>query len=120
MADVSEDIPRDAWRAHFDEFSRTAGASEVTLEVAGPDVGDQIAAERLTLTGITYDDKDDILVVGLDAPGGSVEEYEHIVSEPRQIQVATLSDGETTYDVTDSEGRQHLIRVRPAPELPSA
>lgn len=120
MADVSQDIPRDAWRTHFDELSRNVRGAEVTIEIAGEDVGDQIAAERLALTGISYDDKDDVLVVGADAPGGSPEEYEHIISEPDRIQVVTLGDGETTYDVTDAAGRQHLVRLRPAPEVPAA
>jgi hypothetical protein len=114
MADVSQDLPREQWRAHFDDLSRSAGGTEVTLELAGEDIGDQISAERLELTGITYDDKDDVLVVGLDAPGGSPEEYQHLISEPERIQVATLGDGETTYDVTDADGRQHLIRIRAA------
>jgi Family of unknown function (DUF5335) len=68
------------------------------------------------LTGISYDDKDDVVVVGL----GSPEDYEHIISGPQQIQVATLSDGGTIYEVTDGEGRQHLIRIRAAAELPPA
>jgi hypothetical protein len=114
MADVSQDLSRDDWRAHFDELSRSVRGAEVTIEIAGEDVGDQIAVERLALTGISYDDKDDVLVVGVDAPGGSPEEYEHIISEPERVQVATLGDGETTYDVTDADGRQHLIRIRPA------
>jgi hypothetical protein len=114
MGDVTQDIPSDDWRAHFDELSRSAAAAEVTIEIAGADVGDQISADRLALTGISYDDKDDILVVGLDAPGGSPEEYQHLISEPRQIQVATMGDGQTTYDVTDGDGRQHLIRIRSA------
>jgi Family of unknown function (DUF5335) len=92
----------------------------VTLEVAGRDLGDQIAADHLVLTGITYDDKDDVLVVGLDAPGGSPEEYQHMIYGPQQISVATTDDGETFFDVTDSEGRQHLIHVQPAPALPPA
>jgi Family of unknown function (DUF5335) len=114
MGEVTQDIPPDTWRAHFDELSKTVGAAEVTIEIAGADIGGQISAERLALTGISYDDKDDVLVVGLDAQGGSPEEYQHLISEPRQIQVATLGDGATTYDVTDGDGRQHLIRIRPA------
>jgi hypothetical protein len=92
----------------------------VTLEISGKDVGDQIAAERLVLTGITYDDKDDILVVGLDAPGGSPEEYEHIIQSPQQISSVELDGGGTTFDVDDAEGNQHLIHVRPVASLPPA
>ena len=118
MAVASREIPRETWGAYFDEYSKTLVTSEVTLEVAGADIGDQIAAERLVLTGITYDDEDDVLVVGLNAPGGDAEEYEHIIQSPQQIQVATLDDGETTFDVADAEQHQHLIHIRPVEPLP--
>jgi Family of unknown function (DUF5335) len=116
MAGTSQELARASWREYFDELSRTLGTVEVTVEVAGRDVGDQIAAERLVLTGITYDDKDDVLVVGLDSP----EEYEHIIDAPQQVYVATRDDGLTTYEVTDAEGRQHLIHVKQAEALPPA
>jgi len=40
------------------------------------------------LTGITFDHKDDVLVIGLDAPGGDPEEYEHLIEHPQRILVA--------------------------------
>jgi hypothetical protein len=119
MAVASQEIARTSWREYFDEFSRTIGTAEVTIEVAGRDLGDQIAAERLVLTGITYDDKDDVLVVALDT-GGSRDEYEHMIDSPQKIYVATLDNGETTFEVTDGEDHQQLIHVRPAEALPPA
>jgi hypothetical protein len=120
MAVATQEITRESWREYFDEFSKTIGTTEVTIEVAGRDIGAQIAAERLVLTGITYDSKDDLLVVGLDAPGGSPEEYEHMISGPQQIYVAATDDGETTFDVTDAEGHHHLIHIKRVPPLPPA
>jgi Family of unknown function (DUF5335) len=119
MAAEAQEIPRPAWREYFDEFSKTMGATEATIEITGPDVGDQIAADGVAVTGITYDDKDDILVVALDAPGGSPEEYEHMIDSPQEIYAAADED-ETTFDVKDPEGRQHLIRLKPVPALPPA
>ena len=116
---ASQDIARPSWRAYFDEYSKTLITSEVTLEIAGREVGDQVGAEGAVLTGITYDDRDDILVVGLDTPGASPEEYQHIIDSPQRIEVATTDDGETTFDVLDGEGQQHLIHIRPAAELAS-
>jgi hypothetical protein len=71
------------------------------------------------LEGITYDDKDDIVVVAVNAPGSPREDYEHNVNGPQQIFLATLDDGATIFDVTDSEDRKHLISVRPAGALPA-
>jgi hypothetical protein len=120
MSTATTEIPRDSWRGYFDEFSKALPTVEATIEVVGPDVGDQIEAERLVLTGITYDNKDDILVVGLDAPGGSPEELQHIIYGPQTI-LATggAEEGELlVFDVMDGEGRQHLLRIENAPRLP--
>jgi hypothetical protein len=38
------------------------------VEVIGPDVGHQITDERQVLTDITYDDRDDALMVGSRGP----------------------------------------------------
>jgi hypothetical protein len=117
---ATQALPRESWRTYFDELSRTIGATEVTVEVAGRDLGDQIAAEQLLLVGITYDDGDDILVVALDAAGDAPGDYEHEIDSPQQIRVAELEDGTTTIEVIDPDDNQHLVYLRPAPELPPA
>ena len=119
MAVVTQEIPQDVWRRYFDEFSKTMGTLEATVEIAGQDLGAQIAAERLVLTGLTYDDRDDVLVIGLDAPGGLREEYEHLVDHPQRILVATGGGVETAIDIEDGESRQHIIRMEHAPALPA-
>ena len=77
-------------------------------------VGDQIEAERLHLTGITYDDGDDIVVIGLDAPGGTKEEAERVIYDPRTIYLATEDGGAATFDIEDAEGHKTLVRLEPA------
>src|ERR1700704_3523529 len=112
MALTTREIPRGEWRAYFDEFSRNLPDTVASVEVIGAGGGAQIKAERPRLTGITYDDRDDILVIGLDAPGGLPEDLEHIVYEPQKIMVAE-GDGETVYDVEDAERTQTLVRLEP-------
>jgi hypothetical protein len=72
------------------------------------------------VTGITYDDKDDVLVIGLDAPGGHVEELEHFVYRPQAILAAGPEDLQTelVLDIQDDEGHQTIVHVRPVPALP--
>jgi hypothetical protein len=119
MAATTQEIPREAWRGYFDEFSRTLGTAEATIEVSGRDLGDQITAERLVLTGMTYDDRDDVFVIGLDAPGGDPEEYQHLVEHPQKVLVATgLDDVELAFDIADAEDHQHIVRLRDRPALP--
>ena len=73
MPTTTQEIARETWRQYFDELSRTLGTVAATVEIVGPDIGAQVAADRLVLTGITYDDRDDVLVGGLDPPGDPPE-----------------------------------------------
>src|SRR5437016_14587697 len=63
MAKGSRQIPRSEWRQYFDDFSRNLPALAASIEVDGPETGAQIEAERGLLTGISYDDRDDIVVI---------------------------------------------------------
>jgi hypothetical protein len=113
MAITTREIPPPEWRTYFDDFSRDLPEFVATVEVAGKDIGAQVEAERPTLTGMTYDDGDDILVIGLDAPGGLPEDLERIVYHPTKIYVAE-EDDMTIFDIEDSEGHQTLVRLAPA------
>jgi hypothetical protein len=117
MAITTQEIPRDEWGPYFDEFSRNLGTVEATVEIEGRDLGAQIAADRLTLTGISYDHKDDVVVIGLAARGGTTEDYEHLVSQPQRIFVATSEAAEMALDIEDAEGHKTIVRLRPAPAL---
>jgi hypothetical protein len=68
---------------------------------------------------VTYDNKDDILIVGLDSPGGSPEELQHIIYEPQTILVSGGAGELLVFDVMDGEGNQHLLRIENAPQLPA-
>jgi hypothetical protein len=114
MVPVTRELSREEWGTYFTDFSRDLDTLAATVEVAGRDVGAQTEADRLVLTGITYDRGDDIVVIGLDAEGGIVEEVEHIVYQPQKIYVASEEDGTTTFDIEDAEGHQTLVRLEPA------
>jgi hypothetical protein len=122
MAGETQELPRETWTPYFDELSKHLGTTEATIEVSGRDLGNQIAAERLVLTGITFDHKDDVLVIGLDAPGGDPEEYEHLVEHPQRILVAPggVPGAELAIDVQDAEQHQHIIRLELPEALPPA
>jgi Family of unknown function (DUF5335) len=115
---ITDEIPRDAWRAYFDDLSKRLRTVEATVEVDGRDLGAQIAVERLLLEGITYDDRDDLLVVGFDVPEGDPDAYEHMINGPQRIFVATGDRLETVIDVTDADQHQTIVRLEPPPALP--
>jgi hypothetical protein len=116
---TTQEIPREAWRQYFDSVAKALPTVEATVEVIGRDLGDQFVGERVLLAGVSYDDKDDVLVIGLDTPGGLPEEAEHLVSKPRRVMVAGLEDGSTAIDVEDAEGHQTIVRYAEVPALPA-
>jgi hypothetical protein len=120
MATTTLEIPREAWRSYFDELTDTLGTVEATVEVVGRDVGAQIEAERHVLTDITYDDRTDSIIVGLDAPGPPPERTEHRIEQPQRVLLATGEPPplEVTYDIVDGEEHQWLIRLERPPALP--
>jgi hypothetical protein len=73
----------------------------------------------MLLTGITYDDRDNLIVIGLDAPGGSPEELEHLVWSPERIFVDAPVGMPSAIAIEDEVGRRTLIRLEEAPELPA-
>jgi hypothetical protein len=119
MATTTHELPRETWRPYFDEVSKHLGTVEATVEVVGRDLGAQVAAERLILVGITYDDKDDVLVVALDAGPGERGAFEHLVERPQRIDVALGEGAEMTIDAEDAEGRQTLVRLERPEALPA-
>jgi hypothetical protein len=74
---------------------------------------DQIANERQVLTDIIYDDRDDALIVGLEAPDADVWRVEHVIEHPQRVLVATGEPPplEVTFDVEDGEQHQWLIHL---------
>jgi hypothetical protein len=109
------EIPRDTWRPYFDEYSRHLPAVEATVEVDSPELGSQIVADGLLLTGLTYDDRDDVFVIGLARDGEEV--FEHLVEQPQKILVATIDDLEAL-DIEDAERRRTIVSLQKVPELP--
>jgi hypothetical protein len=116
MTTATTEIPREAWRTYFDAYSKRLPAVEATVEVDSRELGAQILAERLLLTGLTYDDRDDVFVIGL-AREGHQEVFEHLVDQPRKILVAAIDELEAL-DIEDAEQRRTMVSLKLVPELP--
>jgi hypothetical protein len=121
MAELTESIPKHSWQRYFDDLSKELGTVEATVEIDGRDVGAQLLAEHVLLTGVTYDHGDDIIVFGLDAPGGQPEDAEHIVEHPQQVLVeGALPETGMAIAVDDPEGHRTIVTLARPPALPPA
>ena len=119
MADT-EELPRDGWRVYFDNLSRALTTTRATVEIEAAELGAQVQAEDLVLSGISYDDRDDVLAVALSAGGGSTEELEHLVSSPQRIWTESSVDLlPSTIEIEDAEGQRTVVRLQAAPALPA-
>jgi hypothetical protein len=115
----TDELPRDGWRAYFADLSRALTTTRATVEIDARELGAQVQAEDLVLSGISYDDRDDVVVIGL-SPGGPAESLEHLVSSPQRIRVES-SEGilPSAIEIEDAEDQLTLVRLAPAPALPA-
>ncbi len=112
MAEATREIPQAEWGPYFDALGKVTPAPTVTVEVDGADIGAQVETGRVTLVAISYDDRDDVLVIGL-SPAGH-EQLEHLVYNPRQIYALEAEDRVSTIDVQDADGSKTLILFGPS------
>jgi hypothetical protein len=121
MAYEMQELPSEGWRAYFDGLTHQLGAVEATVEIDGSDLGAQVEAESLILTGISYDDRDNVLVISLAEPGSVRDHVEHMVQQPRRISVDS-TDGilPNAIEAEDAEGQRTLVELRAVPELPAS
>jgi hypothetical protein len=106
----TKQIPRDHWKAYFDQFTRrylTAGETETaTVEMMSPTLGDQFVAEGMRLLGLSYSPQSHLFEVDLD-------QMEHLVFDPTEIWVMEEEGGFiSNLDMVRSDGTNELITLR--------
>jgi uncharacterized protein DUF5335 len=107
-------VPKSEWRQYFDRMSKALlTAKQAEIEVASPDVGDQILAEWLPMIGVTYDSQDDLLDVAL-------ARTDHLILHPQEIAVEESAAGVVMIAVTTVDGTRQIVRLRDPLELPAS
>lgn len=95
------------WQAYFNEISKSLAGERAFVEIEGLLFGNRTQARCLSLIGITYDSKDDILEIAM-------EGLDHLISQPREIVVSEGAEGLERLDITDSsEQKQNIRLVKP-------
>ena len=113
MAVATREIPPNEWRSYFDEVSRELEGMRARVEITGRERIDQVEADGQLLTAISYDDRDDIVVIGVGA-ADLLEDLEHIVYHPRRITIASGDGNTTAFDIESAEGTHTLVRLEPS------
>ncbi len=109
---MAREIPKEDWQAYFEDFSRDQPDYVAKVEVLSGELGAETEAEATHLAAITYDRKDDIVVIGLDGAADAIaEEVEHVIDRPLRISVEDGGDGEIAFEVEDAEGTKTVLRL---------
>jgi hypothetical protein len=113
---ISRRLEKSEWKPFFDLLSKyIVQGKRAEIEIAGLDLGDQVEAEWLPLSGIVYDHQDDIVQVAL---GDGDDHVDHVVRGPREIYFVEDAGRFISLDILDANGRHHIVKVKDPIMLP--
>ncbi|HKZ78826.1 MAG TPA: DUF5335 family protein [Pyrinomonadaceae bacterium] len=116
-------LQRTEWPDFFDSFSRQHEGWLTTLEVFGPDIGDQIEERDLTLEGVTAelaDAGDKIEIMLGNKPNDHIT---RTISAPADVSLEQTDEGaDVALAIKTQNGTTTLLRFRSAmlPEMVDA
>lgn len=93
------------WGPYFNEFSKHLPVELAEIMVESLKLGSQVEAEWVRIFGVTYDHKDDVLVI-------SLEGLEHIIHRPQTVFVDESGGMVTSLEAIDADGVHHLVQFR--------
>jgi hypothetical protein len=109
---AAEQIERTQWARFFDNLTKTPIGKQAEIEVASLDLGDQIEAEWAPLIGITYDKKDDLIEIQLEA-------LDHLIRSPRGLFVDYGVGGIVAISIDDGDGNRQIVKLKDPLSLPA-
>lgn len=97
-------LQKEQLEGYFNRVSRSLGTRDVRIEVASLDLGDQIAAEWVGLTKLSYDPHNDVIDVGGD-------DLDHRIARPYVVHVEEGEHGLEAVEVERGDGVKEIIRL---------
>jgi Family of unknown function (DUF5335) len=108
---VTTSQQRSEWIKLTDRLSADHAGHDVAIEVLDSEGGDNPLVEHLPFDGITYDHKDDVLVISV---GGRPPRYpvvlRHLIHHPTEILFDLIPQG-AALKITDSTGTTTLVSL---------
>ena len=102
---------RSEWIRLTDRLTADHEGHDVAIEILDPDGGDSSLVEHLPFDGITYDHKDDVLVISV---GGRAPRYpvvlRHVIHHPTEVLFDLIPQG-AALKITDSSGTTTLVSL---------
>jgi hypothetical protein len=102
---------RTEWSILTDRLTADHAGHDVTIEVLDREGGDNALVERLPFESITYDHKDDVVVLSV---GGRSPRYpvvlRHLIPHPQEILFDLIPQG-AALKITDGSGTTTLVSL---------
>jgi hypothetical protein len=104
-------LEKTKWQAYFDRVSKILEGQRAEVEAASLRLGDQVEAEWLPLSRITYDSAGNAIKLTLDG-------RDHAIQKPQDVFVDQEAVLLTSMEVIDSDDVRRIIRLRDPMMLP--
>jgi hypothetical protein len=98
----TREIQQPDWAEFFDRVSASLQGKNIDIEIDSPDIGAQVEARKLSLNGLSYDRRSDIVAI-------DTEVIEHLVHAPLQIYISGDEDAVDSLEITVDGGGKHII-----------
>ena len=105
----------------IDELSKrlpAPGSADVTIEIIGEDIGDQIQVQRLPWHALIYDAAAGVLELSVGSRGRSVPVvFRHEIHDPRRVWVEEDAGLTRAISIEHGDGVQTIVRLYAPPAL---
>ncbi len=91
---MARKLERAEWRPFLDRVSKGLAGKQAEIKVASLNLGDQLQAGWVSLIGLVYDPKDDIVEVAIDG-------LDHMIHKPRELYVEEEDGQLSSLEVVD-------------------
>ena len=108
-------IPREEWTRFFSNLSRKQEGWEATLEVFGPDIGDQVEERRMYLTGLTAEvspEKNGADKIAIMFGGRPGQHLTHTITSPVEVDLQQTDLGiDLALQIKSADGITNLLKL---------
>lgn len=91
---------------------------DVTIEVVGEDIGDQIEARRLPWNGLTFDPERDVIELSVGGREAVPVILRHRVEGPSKVWVEEVDGSVRAVSIEAGDGPQTIVRFHERKALP--
>ena len=110
---TAKTLSKPDWQSYFDRMGSALEGKQASVEITSPTLGDQWAARKLPLFGITYDPEDDLIEVAM-------EGLDHLVHHPQAVTVEERPVGLSSLEIIGADGVREIVMFHDPLMLPRA